>query len=102
MADHVISEPLAPPARPAGGSPDTLREHIGAAARAHRAAALDAWLTAMFPSHLPGVSLLAVGGLGRRDCAPFSDLDLVLLHSGVAGVDRLAAAIWYPVWDARL
>ena len=102
MADHVISEPLAPPARPTGGSLDTLREHIGAAARAQRAAALDAWLTAMFPSHLPGVSLLAVGGLGRRDCAPYSDLDLVLLHNGQAGIDRIASALWYPIWDARL
>ena len=53
-------------------------------------------------SHLPGVSLLAVGGLGRRDCAPYSDLDLVLLHNGTAGIDRIAAALWYPIWDARL
>jgi [protein-PII] uridylyltransferase len=56
----------------------------------------------MFPSHLPGVSLVAVGGLGRRDCAPYSDLDLVLLHNGTAGIDRIAAALWYPIWDARL
>src|SRR4051794_8219776 len=56
----------------------------------------------MFPSHLPGVSLIAVGGLGRRDCAPYSDLDLVLLHNGTAGIDRIASALWYPIWDARL
>ncbi|HEX8628458.1 MAG TPA: [protein-PII] uridylyltransferase, partial [Catenuloplanes sp.] len=49
-----------------------------------------------------GVALIAVGGLGRRDCAPFSDVDLVLLHAGVGGIDELAAAIWYPVWDARI
>ncbi|WP_030436115.1 [protein-PII] uridylyltransferase [Actinoplanes subtropicus] len=98
----MSSEPPAPPSVPAGGSLDKLRAHIGAAARADRAAALDAWLTAIFPSHLPGVSLLAVGGLGRRDCAPFSDLDLVLLHNGAAGIDRIASALWYPIWDARL
>jgi [protein-PII] uridylyltransferase len=91
-----------PPAPPVGGSLDKLRAHIGAAARADRAAALDSWLTAIFPGHLPGVSLLAVGGLGRRDCAPYSDLDLVLLHNGTAGIDRIAAALWYPIWDARL
>jgi [protein-PII] uridylyltransferase len=56
----------------------------------------------MFPGHLPGVSLVAVGGLGRRDCAPYSDLDLVLLHNGTAGIDRIASALWYPIWDARL
>ncbi|MEU8231892.1 [protein-PII] uridylyltransferase [Actinoplanes sp. NPDC048967] len=98
----VSSEPSAPPQVPSGGSPDTLREHIGAAARADRAAALDAWLVSMFPAHLPGVSLVAVGGLGRRDCAPYSDLDLVLLHNGTAGIDRIASALWYPIWDARL
>jgi [protein-PII] uridylyltransferase len=26
----------------------------------------------------------------------------VLLHAGVGGIDELAAAIWYPVWDARI
>ncbi|MGW4944805.1 [protein-PII] uridylyltransferase [Actinoplanes sp. NPDC004185] len=100
--NYVVSEPSAPPQVPSGGSLDTLREHIGAAARAHRAAALDAWLASMFPAHLPGVSLVAVGGLGRRDCAPYSDLDLVLLHNGTAGIDRIASALWYPIWDARL
>ncbi|MEU7901934.1 [protein-PII] uridylyltransferase [Actinoplanes sp. NPDC049118] len=81
---------------------DTLRRHIGTAARADRAAALDAWLSSMFPGHLPGVSLIAVGGLGRRDCAPYGDLDLVLLHNGTAGIERIASALWYPIWDARL
>ncbi len=101
MSD-VVSGPPAPPAVPSGGSPSTLRLHIGAAARADRAAALDAWLASMFPGHLAGVSLVAVGGLGRRDCAPGSDLDLVLLHNGTAGIDRIASALWYPVWDARI
>ncbi|MGK5678766.1 [protein-PII] uridylyltransferase [Actinoplanes sp. URMC 104] len=99
---RMPDEPPAPPQAPAGGSPDKLREHIGAAAREERAAALDTWLRGMFPSHLPGVSLVAVGGLGRRDCAPHSDLDLVLLHNGAAGIDRIAADLWYPIWDARL
>lgn len=49
-----------------------------------------------------GVALLAVGGLGRRQCAPYSDLDLVLLHAGVPGTDELAASVWYPIWDAGL
>src|SRR3954469_1066513 len=100
--NSMSSEPPAPPSAPVGGSLEKLREHIGAAARADRAAALDAWLTVIFPGHLLGVSLLAVGGLGRRDCAPYSDLDLVLLHNGTAGIDRVASALWYPIWDARI
>jgi [protein-PII] uridylyltransferase len=99
---YVVSEPSAPPARPSGGSLETLRAHVGTAARSERAAALDAWLQTLFPAHVPGVSLIAVGGLGRHDCAPYSDLDLVLLHNGTAGIDRIASALWYPIWDARL
>lgn len=75
---------------------------IGAAAREQRAAALDAWLATLLPPGRQGVALVAVGGLGRREVAPHSDLDLLLLHNGVDNVDELAAAIWYPVWDARL
>nr|WP_296068216.1 [protein-PII] uridylyltransferase [uncultured Actinoplanes sp.] len=95
-------EPPVAPSIAAGASPDKLRDHLGAAARAHRAAALDAWLATIFPAHLPGVSLVAVGGLGRRDCAPHGDVDLVLLHHGTAGIDRIASALWYPIWDARV
>src|SRR5918996_1371887 len=100
---HVISEPSAAPSpRPSDGSPETLRTHVGAAARTQRAVALDAWLATLLPAHLTGVSLVAVGGLGRRDCAPYSDLDLVLLHNGTAGIDRIASGLWYPIWDAKL
>ncbi|WP_431728980.1 [protein-PII] uridylyltransferase [Verrucosispora sp. TAA-831] len=74
---------------------------IGAAARRARADAYDAWLARLLPDR-PGVALLAVGGLGRRQCAPYGDLDLVLVHAGVPGVDELAASLWYPIWDAGL
>ncbi|WP_410813074.1 [protein-PII] uridylyltransferase [Micromonospora sp. 067-2] len=74
---------------------------IGQAARVARADAFDAWLAALLPAR-DGVALLAVGGLGRRQCAPYGDLDLVLLHAGVPGTDELAASLWYPIWDAGL
>jgi [protein-PII] uridylyltransferase len=80
-----------------------VTEGIGDAARAARADAIDTWLRTLFPADAPpGVALVAVGGLGRRQCAPRGDLDLVLLHSGVPGMDELAARLWYPIWDARL
>ncbi|MCT2277602.1 [protein-PII] uridylyltransferase, partial [Micromonospora chalcea] len=69
--------------------------------RTARAEALDAWLRRAFPDR-DGVALVAVGGLGRRQCAPYGDLDLVLLHTGVPGIDELAASLWYPIWDAGL
>jgi [protein-PII] uridylyltransferase len=47
-------------------------------------------------------SLVAVGALGRRELAPWSDLDLVLLHEGRKDVERLARELWYPLWDAGI
>ncbi|MFC4945367.1 [protein-PII] uridylyltransferase [Pseudonocardia sp. GCM10023141] len=47
-------------------------------------------------------ALVAVGALGRRELAPYSDLDLVLLHDGRKDVERLAEQLWYPLWDAGI
>lgn len=48
------------------------------------------------------VALIAVGGYGRGELAPFSDLDLLLLHRNVKKIDEFASAIWYPLWDLKL
>ena len=53
----------------------------------------------------PGWSLVAVGGTGRREISPGSDLDLLLLHPGKApsrAIASTAEALWYPLWDAGL
>lgn len=49
-----------------------------------------------------GFALLALGGMGRRETLPYSDLDLVLVHEPGAGRDteRTADALWYPLWDS--
>ncbi|MBO0848872.1 MAG: [protein-PII] uridylyltransferase, partial [Pseudonocardia sp.] len=49
-----------------------------------------------------GAALLAVGALGRRELVPYSDLDLVLVHDRRPDADRLAEALWYPLWDAGI
>jgi [protein-PII] uridylyltransferase len=59
----------------------------------------DAWLTDRLGAE-PDVALVAVGGYGRREPAPGSDLDLVLLHRVRADVKEVADRLWYPVWDA--
>jgi [protein-PII] uridylyltransferase len=45
------------------------------------------------------VALLAVGGYGRRELAPFSDLDLLLVHESREIDAAFAEALWYPLWD---
>jgi [protein-PII] uridylyltransferase len=65
----------------------------------------DAWLTTLLDGE-GDVALVAVGGYGRAELAPGSDLDVVLLHRGRprGGTDvrELAERIWYPLWDAGL
>ncbi len=48
------------------------------------------------------MALVAVGGYGRQELAPFSDLDLVLVHRRDVDVARVATDLWYPLWDARV
>lgn len=58
-------------------------------------------------SSLPPKAKLAVaatGGYGRGQLAPYSDIDLLILHSGVAEetLKAVVNAILYPLWDAGL
>ncbi|MGG8406100.1 [protein-PII] uridylyltransferase, partial [Streptomyces sp. 12297] len=82
----------------------------GPSRRAELAALTDGWLTALFAAAVKytgvrGAALVAVGGYGRAELSPRSDLDLLLLHDGKAAPGDLAALadrIWYPVWDLGL
>ncbi|MFF5705808.1 [protein-PII] uridylyltransferase [Streptomyces sp. NPDC012794] len=70
----------------------------------------DQWLNAQFAraareTGVRGAALVAVGGYGRADLSPRSDLDLLLLHDGKARpaeLSALADRLWYPVWDLGL
>ncbi len=47
-----------------------------------------------------GVALVAVGGYGRGELAPHSDLDVVLVHDAGVELGDLAEKLWYPLWDS--
>jgi [protein-PII] uridylyltransferase len=49
-----------------------------------------------------GLALVAVGGYGRRELAPYSDLDLVLVHDDSRDVGELGVSLWYPLWDSGM
>ncbi len=65
-------------------------------------ALVDSFLLSLLPSE-PGIALLAVGGYGRGELCPGSDVDVILLHARKGrDVQALAEAVWYPLWDSRL
>jgi [protein-PII] uridylyltransferase len=89
--------------------------------REERVVALDTWLGGLLadavagtppprrrrgttPSRggTEGLALVAVGSLGRREPAPYGDLDLVLVHEDRPEIAAVADALWYPIWDAGL
>ncbi|OBH91475.1 [protein-PII] uridylyltransferase [Mycobacterium sp. E2989] len=51
-----------------------------------------------------GFAVVGVGGLGRRELLPYSDLDLMLLHDNKSDdvLRQVADGLWYPLWDANV
>ncbi|MEU6912688.1 [protein-PII] uridylyltransferase [Streptomyces olindensis] len=85
----------------------TEEARSGPPRRAALAELTDDWLSGLFTAGaegLRGASLVAVGGYGRGELSPRSDLDLLLLHDGsdTKAVAALADRLWYPVWDLGL
>ncbi|MET8628277.1 [protein-PII] uridylyltransferase [Kitasatospora sp. NPDC004669] len=82
-----------------------LLDRPGLTGRPRRAALArltDDWLAGLLTAAdapASGVALVAVGGYGRGELSPRSDLDVLLLHDGPIARE-LPERIWYPVWDA--
>lgn len=57
-----------------------------------------------FPDQVDNVALMAVGGYGRERLAPYSDIDLLILHKSRAATQAkpLIDFILYALWDAQL
>jgi len=80
---------------------DALIRHLWDTARAG--------LHAPAPREFPPIALVAIGGFGRAELNPHSDIDFMFLHEGqVAGTKplphlaRLIDGVLYPLWDIGL
>jgi [protein-PII] uridylyltransferase len=85
--------------------PRSSLEAVEARAAALDRVVCDSFARSLAPAAPAGVALLAVGGYGRGQLFPYSDVDLLLL----AESERLAADLKEPIstflrelWDARL
>ena len=58
-------------------------------------------LRRLWPGETSGASLALVGSFSIDEGGPRSDVDLVVLHDGVA-VDGLVHDVLYPMWDSGL
>ena len=66
---------------------------------------MDEWLLGIFKAEVAdpeGIALVAVGGYGRAELCPYSDIDLLLLHRDRPDIGDIATRLWYPIWDEGL
>jgi [protein-PII] uridylyltransferase len=80
---------------------DGLLQHLWASAKAN--------LSAQSQKEFPPLALVAIGGFGRAELNPHSDIDFMFLHDGqVAGgkplpfLAKLIDGVLYPLWDIGL
>ncbi|CAN2206263.1 GlnD UTP,GlnB (protein PII) uridylyltransferase [Candidatus Nanopelagicaceae bacterium] len=86
---------------------------MGTRERRNRSNEGDLFLTQLFQSallevdgaDLDDVAIAAVGGFGRGELSPGSDLDILILHRGTLSEENLSSfvnKILYPLWDKKL
>lgn len=77
---------------------------MGISERKKRSQESDLFLTNLYQSagSPDGVALVAVGGFGRGELSPGSDLDLLILHNGsLNNLADFVNSLLYPIWDKQ-
>jgi [protein-PII] uridylyltransferase len=64
-------------------------------------ASLDRTVAALVAPGATPMAVIALGGYGREELSPYSDVDLMLLHD-VGDAAAAAAELFRPLWDAKL
>jgi [protein-PII] uridylyltransferase len=66
-------------------------------------------LTSQAQKEFPPIGLVAIGGYGRAELNPYSDIDFMFLHDGQVAVgkplpylEKLINGVLYPLWDVGL
>ena len=105
-ADLAVQRRFVEEVHRAGGSGHTVVRLQSAAMDRLVATVWERACAASALEHRPSaVSLVALGGYGRRELAPFSDLDLLVLHGARepdAFVKAASERFLYALWDLRL
>lgn len=80
---------------------DALLQHLWTSAKDK--------LSAQAKKEFPPIALVAIGGFGRAELNPHSDIDFMFLHEGQVAVGRpqpylakLIDGVLYPLWDIGL
>ena len=80
---------------------DALLRHLWDTAKSN--------LSPQAQKEFPSLSLIAIGGYGRGELNPFSDIDFMFLHDGQVAVNRplphlskMIDGVLYPLWDIGL
>ena len=86
---------------------------MGTRERRYRSNESDRYLASLFAEALAslppkagqsGIALAAVGGYGRAELSPGSDLDILILHNNSLSESELsefANKLLYPMWDTK-
>ncbi|OAG27078.1 [protein-PII] uridylyltransferase [Thermodesulfatator autotrophicus] len=71
----------------------------------NRAKRIDGLIKGLFPSSFKRkpVAILGVGGYGRKELCPYSDIDLLFLHGDLSEekISQLVEKVLYTLWDQK-